>query len=126
MDLQLLLIIFAGFTIITVGGMFVLAGSDGQKHVHLKAQKIIQQRLNRHNPTAAATDLSLKKKDLDAKLGVALKALPSLTRLRERLDRTGKDISIRQYYTWVLGIFFGGIIVFKLLFGSSLLVAILM
>ena len=112
------------FSTLTFGWFFVYAGGKQQKHVHLKAQKLINQH-NSHINLIKNQALSLKKKDIDAKIGV-FGLLPSISKLRERLDRTGKQISIRQYYLWVIATFFGGMFVFKMFFGSTTIVAILM
>ncbi len=124
MDLSILIPVLTAFSTFAIGGMLVYSGGGNQKHIHLKAQKLINQHALRHNPVKSQ-QLSLKKQDIDAQIGI-FRLMPSISKLRERLDRTGRNISIRQYYTWVFGIFAGAFVAFNLLFGSSLIVSLLM
>lgn len=125
MDLSILLPVLAAFSTIVIGGVFMMAGGNDQKGVHLKAQKLIGQHSLKHSGPIKGQNLSLKKQDIDAKIGL-FRLMPSISKLREKLDRTGRNISIRQYYLWVIGTFIGGAFVFHFIFGSTTIVAFLM
>ena len=125
MDTSILLPVLTAFFTFLVGGMLVYSGGNQQKQVHLKAQKLINQRTIRHKPGKSQQQLSLKKLDIDAQIGI-FRLIPTISKLRERLDRTGRNISIRRYYTWVFITFASSLLAFKLVFGSSLIVSILM
>jgi tight adherence protein B len=125
MDMSILIPVLAAFSTIAIGGTVVLIGGNQQKQVHLKAQRLIEQRLSRGNSNKSV-NLTLKKQDLDSKLNMTLRAMPSITKLRERLDRTGKNISIRQYYAWVIITIVVAPLILHFLFGSKPLVALLL
>lgn len=124
MELSVLVPIIGFMAITAFGGVFVLAGNNQQKAIHHKAQKLIDSHFNKNHPMQAQV-LNLKKKDIDSKLNGSLRALPSIAKLREKLNKTGKDISLRQYFVWMALSGIGGFIFFKLLAGSSLLVSVL-
>jgi len=125
MELSVLVPILGFMSIVAFGGVFVLAGGNHQKTIHLKAKKLIDAQAGKANPAAQMQALHIKKLDIDGKLNGSFRALPSITKLREKLDKTGRNISLRQYFTWMALSGAGGFIFFHFLMGSTLAVAIL-
>ena len=68
--------------------------------VHKRAMRIIK---SQARPNKLEEKIgSLKKHDRDEMLNAAIKNLPSVEKIKLKIDRTGKDISIRQYFSYFL------------------------
>ncbi len=103
---------------------FILPSGGYSKKAHLRALKILgqyskQPSLKGLSAAESAQAISLKKLDKDSRLHGSIRGLPSISRLRERLDRTGKDISVGQYFKWNLFTAIISFVVIHFVFGSG-------
>lgn len=105
--------------------IFILRDS-GSKSVHKNAEKLINRLSNKPNyKSITQSSVSLKKIDKDMRLHSSIISMPSISRLKERLERTGKKITLKQYLQWTAMYGVGAFLVFKFVFGSSLMVSVL-
>jgi tight adherence protein B len=104
----------------------VLFQNKNRKSVHKNAEKLLERLSNK--PTGKSilqSSVSLKKIDKDLRLHSSIISMPSIGRLRERLERTGKKITLKQYLKWTAMYGIGAFLIFKFAFGSSLTVSLL-
>ena len=125
-DFNELVIIIAGLGFFSLSAYFVLVPNNAQKLVHGRARKIMAKYSHQANFKAQVAAASLKKKQKDLLISNSFGGLPTLHKLREKLDRTGKDISLLQYLLASLGLLIAFTALFEFALGFSLLLALLL
>lgn len=113
------IIIGSGMLLFMAAAYFVMLPNNSQKLVGIRAKKVMQK--YSHNAEIIKADFtsSLKKKQMDGGVSRSIISLPSISKLRERLDRTGKQISLLQYLIASLAIGLVSFLLFKFAFGMN-------
>lgn len=127
-----ILVVIGAFGIFAASAYYLLNSGSYSRKVHARAEKLMQQYSKHAGPKQALTAaqsaqmMSLKKVDKDMRLHGSIRGLPSITRLREKLDRTGRDISVGQYFKWNLMYGVGAFVVWHFVFGGGMMLSILL
>lgn len=122
-----LLVIGGAFVLFAGAATVVLMPSNKQKQVRGRAKKVMEKYSKQEEFKIKAADAaSLKKKQKDQLISSSFIGMPSLTKLREKLDRTGKEISLFQYLLGSLGAGLLSGLVFKFIFGFGTILAVLL
>ena len=121
-----LVIIIAGLGFFGLSAFFVLAPNGAQKLVHGRAKKLMEKYSHQDKFKVQAAASSLKKKQKDMLVNNSIITLPSISKLREKLDRTGKDISLLQYLSGsLIALVISGLI-FKFALGFGIVLTTLL
>lgn len=101
---------------------YILA-SPAQKNVHNQALKVLE----RYAPKDKIEEqiASLRKVDKDGMLSTALKGMPSISRIRMKLDKAGMDIGVQTYLIWMGVTFVLSNLILMFLFGAGIIAALI-
>lgn len=116
---QEILIIGGALVLFAASALFVLAPNNSQKSVNLRAKKVMQRYSKQEEFKIASQASSLKKKQMDMKVSSSIISMPSISKLREKLDRTGRNISLMQYLMGSIAALLISAIIFKFLIGMG-------
>ncbi len=121
-----MIIIGAGFLLFVLTATFVLLPNGSQKLINSRAKKVMQRYSHQEKFKNKEISSSLKKKEMDLMISSSIISLPSITKLRDKLDRTGRNISLFQYLLGTLGSLIGSFMLFKFILGFSPVIATLL
>ncbi|PIR33149.1 MAG: hypothetical protein COV36_03120 [Alphaproteobacteria bacterium CG11_big_fil_rev_8_21_14_0_20_44_7] len=122
------IIYIIGGGILLLGGIaasFFMSNSP-EKIIHKRAEKIL---LNYSNNTTIEEKIkSLRKVDNDSMLNAALKSMPTISRIREKLEKAGVESGVQSYLIKVVVYFIVALMVLKFAMGmgyiTSLVIAL--
>ena len=119
-----LIIIGVGLLLFAMTAYFVLAPAGAQKLINSRAKKVMQ-KYSKQEEFKQEISSSLKKKQKDLLVSESIISLPSISKLREKLDRTGKNISLLQYLAASIGVLAGSFLLFRFIFGFNPIISVL-
>lgn len=94
-----------------------LLANPTKKQVHSQALKVLERYSTKNKFEEKLS--SLRKVDKDDMMSVAFKSLPSISRIRTKIDKAGMDIGVQTFLVWTLITLIVTGLAFKLLFGSG-------
>jgi len=119
-------IIGAGFLLFTMTAVFVLAPTAAQKIMNTRAKKVMERYSKQDEFKKLDVSSSLKKKQKDMIISKSIISMPSISKLREKLDKTGKEISLLQYLLGSIGALVASFLLFKFVLGIGPAITVLL
>ena len=100
-DLGAIIPIILALSSFIIVAVVILGQNNPHKDIHDRTKRIMHAYLKDSKHPKITAEFNLRKVDKDSKLNTTIKRLPSIGKLRKRLDKTGRDISVGKYFRMV-------------------------